>query len=385
MRRARSCPAIDSSPSAPTKPPSGNSTQRVPPLETDLDGHTRRPAEHGERSVRAVHARRYRDRHRRHRRPPRARLRRRHGKPLGDLLGGHDVTEISSPSAPTPRSSPPAVLDGVSPCGTGPAGDSSRTSTPPGTARPTVAWDPHRPLLATSDRPRLDPLLGRQRPAPSRRHAEPCTRPAAPSGSAPTGACSPPPTHSARYTATVFDVATGHKLLDARRRQQLSEVSFTPDSRTLAAGHRRAQRRQGGPLRHDDLAPAGPCSFPTAANGLAFVDGGARFVTSSYPDRRPGRPLGHRDAPTGRRVPDASRPTTATPPPPTHAGRRSSSAPSRVSPRCSTSTRTSWQRTACRLAGRNLTRTEWAEYLPGPGLPQDVPPMARRAMITTNH
>jgi hypothetical protein len=24
-----------------------------------------------------------------------------------------------------------------------------------------------------------------------------------------------------------------------------------------------------------------------------------------------------------------------------------------------------WEQTACRLAGRNLTRAEWAQYLPG--------------------
>ena len=37
-----------------------------------------------------------------------------------------------------------------------------------------------------------------------------------------------------------------------------------------------------------------------------------------------------------------------------------------------------WIRTACTIAGRNLTQAEWRQYLPCPALPQHMPPMAAR-------
>ena len=44
---------------------------------------------------------------------------------------------------------------------------------------------------------------------------------------------------------------------------------------------------------------------------------------------------------------------------------------------------TSWQRTACRLAGRNLTRCRMGAVLPRPGLPRDMPTVARQSLTRT--
>ena len=37
-----------------------------------------------------------------------------------------------------------------------------------------------------------------------------------------------------------------------------------------------------------------------------------------------------------------------------------------------------WEAHACRVAGRNLTRSEWADLFPGERVPEDLPPVSGR-------
>ncbi len=96
-----------------------------------------RTAAHRQRSARTVHSRRRRGRYRRRRRQTRPGVRRSHWK-AARAASSADVSPPSptSRSAPPGGSSPPAASTAVSPCGTGPAAGSSRTSRPPGPPRP---------------------------------------------------------------------------------------------------------------------------------------------------------------------------------------------------------------------------------------------------------
>ena len=106
-------------------------------------------------------------------------------------------------------------------------------------------------------------------------------------------------------------------------------------------------------------------TLPYSPAGLAFINGGARFATPSILPA-----IGRIDLWDTATLQPVGEPLTApttenSSPSPTRAARRSSigsysgiTTVLDVDPR-------SWQRTACRLAGRNLTRTEWAQYLPG--------------------
>jgi hypothetical protein len=163
-------------------------------------------------------------------------------------------------------------------------------------------------------------------------------------------------------TATVFDVATGHKLLTVGGGITLNEVSFTPDSRTVAAV---IGEITGGKVVLYDTTTWHHRTLLLSylPNAVAFVDGGARFVTVSY--------LAHGrvdlwDTATLQSVGESLTITT------------DDNYSAKANPRGTKVVLGSygefipvldvdphdWQRTACRLAGRNLTRTESAQYLP---------------------
>ena len=239
---------------------------------------------------------------------------------------------------------------------------SSPTSTPAWPRATMVAWDPHRPILVTSDFPHFVRFWDVSDP----RHPVGRRSVTAPAGLvwySPDGRLVAVADGFKKFTATVLDAATGKKLFSFGGGRNLSEISFSPDSRTLAAGI--AEINGGKVVLYDTTSwHVRTLTLPYVANGVAFVDGGARFVTSSYLfngrvdlwDTATLQPVGEHFTLTtadnfsaianalGTKVAFGSFNGL------THV--------LDVSP-------SSWQRTACRLAGRNLTRAEWAQYFPG--------------------
>ena len=154
-------------------------------------------------------------------------------------------------------------------------------------------------------------------------------------------------------------------MLDVRWRRHPPQVSFTPDSAILAAAI--GQINGTGKVVLWDTTTwhrRATLILPYSPAGLAFVNGGARFVTPSILPASAGSTSGTPRRSNRSASPSPSRPPTVSSPSPTRGHEDRVRLLQRYHPRARRRP-ASWQRTACRLAGRNLTRTEWAQYLPG--------------------
>ena len=168
---------------------------------------------------------------------------------------------------------------------------------------------------------------------------------------------------------TVFDVATGDELHAIQEGVSL-RVAFTPDGTTLATAVTEANNT-GKVILWDTTTwkrrATLPLSYPPSA--LVFFKGGERFATASLTTPQGGSGTNAwvdiwdtaTLQPVGERL---NLPTTEAGWPANLRGPKSWSG--RIAAMSWSSTWTNnWQRTACRIAGRNLTRAEWAQYLPG--------------------
>ena len=289
------------------------------------------------------------------------------GAPHGDLLGGRIVTGGRIDFSPDAKIIVSAGLDGTFTR----VGPDQRTKAGDGRHRPDRR-DRRRLGPTTTDRrdhrrPRLGPLLGRQQSAPSRRAAAP--GPDRTRGLPPVQPRRALPRRRRRGTsrpATVFDVATGHKVLNFGGGATLPGIAFTPDSAILAAAI--GQFNITGEVVLWDTTTwhrRATLTLPYSPAGLAFINGGARFATPSILPA-----IGRIDLWDTATLQPVGEPLTA---PTTESLFAIADARGTkiaigsysgittvldVDPR-------SWQRAACRLAGRNLTRTEWRQYVHG--------------------
>src|SRR5207245_10772856 len=137
-----------------------------------------------------------------------------------------------------------------------------------------------------------------------------------------------------------------------------------PDRRTLAAGIGEVNGVGTAVLYATTTWHRRTLILPYGPTGIAFVDGGARFVTLSI---LAGGRVDLWDTATLQPVGEPMTLTTG--------DNYSAAANGRgtkvvfgsfqgVTPVLDVSP-SSWQRTACRLAGRNLTRAEWNQYFAG--------------------
>jgi hypothetical protein len=146
----------------------------------------------------------------------------------------------------------------------------------------------------------------------------------------------------------------------------LPQVSFTPDSAILAAAI--GQFNITGKVVLWDTTTwrrRATLILPYSPGGIAFINDGARFVTPSILPA-----IGRIDVWDTATLQPIGEPLTA---PTTESIFVNADARGTKIAIGSYSGITtvldvdppSWQRAACRLAGRNLTRTEWKQYLPG--------------------
>jgi len=246
-----------------------------------------------------------------------------------------------------------------------------------------IAWDPRRPLVATSGADASATLweVGNPtRPVEKRRLVARTPQPDLPASElgfyphfSPDGrllAAVSWPTPR----VTVFDVATGRELRVFHEGGRML-VAFTPDSTTLAAAVIESNNT-GKVLLWDTTTwhRRATLPLPYMPNAIVFFKGGERFATASATSVTAPRGLSGTTAwvdlwdtatlqPVGERLMVPSPDTF-------HADANARGTKIAVGsydgiavvvdvdPR-------SWQRTACRIAGRNLTRAEWTEYLPG--------------------
>jgi WD40 repeat protein len=179
------------------------------------------------------------------------------------------------------------------------------------------------------------------------------------------------------FPVSIFDASSG-KLVRTMQQNAgaVRSAAFSPDSQTLAVPVWDTRSLTGRVVLYDVPTgrSRGTLFLPYISNFVAFVGGGRWLVTSEFnlsydPNGSPsgrvdlwdsatllpiGEPLGivggashlATDQPGGYRITTATGYATGTPTvldlDPSH-----------------------WQATACRLAGRNLTRSEWAQYIPG--------------------
>ena len=287
------------------------------------------------------------------------------GAPHGDLLGGRTVTAgiVFSPDAKIIAA---AGLDGTFTLWDR-IGERKLATVDTGqTGLVGVAWDPHRPTLVTTGAPGsvlFWDVSNPRHPVEQRHRA--LTAPAGFPYFSPDGRFLVVLGGYPTTSATVFDIATGHKVLGFAG-ATLPQVSFTPDSTILAAAI--GQFNVTGKVVLWDTATwhrRATLTLPYSPAGVAFINGGTRFATPSILpavgsidlwDTATLQPVGEPlTAPTTESIfafADARGTKIAI-------GSYSGiTTVLDVDPR-------SWQRTACRLAGRNLTRTEWKQYAPG--------------------
>jgi WD40 repeat protein len=290
------------------------------------------------------------------------------GAPHGDLLGGQIATVGRIDFSPDAKTIVSAGLDGTFTLWDRTVERRLATVATGQTGLVGVAWDPNRPVVVTTGAPGsvlFWDVSNPRHPVEQRRRA--LTAPAGFPTFSPDGRFlvivggGPPAT-----SATVFDVATGHKVLDFGGGATLPQVSFTPDSATLAAVM--GQFNSTGKVVLWDTSTwhrRATLILPYSPGGIAFINGGTRFATPSILPA-----IGRIDLWDTATLQPVGEPLTA---PTTES--LFSNADARgskiaigsysgittvldVNPR-------SWQRAACRLAGRNLTRTEWKQYVPG--------------------
>ena len=290
------------------------------------------------------------------------------GAPHGDLLGGRNVTEGLHRLQPRRqdhrRRGPRRQLHAVGP---GQRAESWPTSTPARPASIGVAWDPHRPILVTTGAPGsilfwdvTDP----RHPVEQRRRAL----------TAPAGFPCFSPDGRFLVVADAFSTTIGDRLRRRHRTQAADLRRRQHASRGLV--HAR-QRDPGRRHRPSSTSPARWCSttrrpgttgrpspFPTARTG-------SRSSTAApASSHRATWPAAGSTSGTPRRSNRSASPSPSRPPTtlrhrqPRAARRSSIGSYSGITTVLDVDPH-SWQRTACRLAGRNLTRTEWAQYVPG--------------------
>ena len=285
------------------------------------------------------------------------------GTPRGVLFGGHEVTKTYIAFSPDAKTIASGGLDGSFTLWDRSSGRQLSHNETGATDTTFVAWDPHRPVLVTSNAPdslRFWDVTDPRHPIEQRRRS--LNTPAGLLSFSPDGRLLVDDAFST-LTATVYDVATGHKLLTVGGDNTLNEVSFTPDSRTVAAV---IDDITGGKVvlydtttwHHRTLLLS---YIPLA---LAFVDGGTRFVTAGILhdgrvdlwDTATLQPVGE----SLTIATDDNYSVIANP----RGTKVVLGSYGDITPVLDVDPH-DWQRTACRLAGRNLTRTESAEYLPG--------------------
>jgi DNA-binding SARP family transcriptional activator/class 3 adenylate cyclase/WD40 repeat protein len=177
-------------------------------------------------------------------------------------------------------------------------------------------------------------------------------------------------------TIPLLDASSGRRLRILRINGLIESAAFSPDSKTLAVALHLVSEQGGSQVVMVDVATGSPRAtlslpYTTAADGLAFVRGGAWLVTIS------GVTTGNPPAPTRVDLWDAATlqpigdPLTVPPdaayPSPNRSGDKLGTGADADNglPLVWNMDPASWEATACRIAGRNLSHAEWNEYLAG--------------------
>jgi DNA-binding SARP family transcriptional activator/WD40 repeat protein len=176
-------------------------------------------------------------------------------------------------------------------------------------------------------------------------------------------------------TIPLVDARNGHRLRTLRTNGLFLDAAFSPDSKTLAVASGLGE--SGDQVVMRDVATGAPratLSLPyvPAAEGLAFVRGGAWLVTTEI-----GGLFGQAAASTRVDLWEADNlqpigdpltvPSDAAFLSPNRSGERLAAGTDGDNglPIIWNMNPASWEATACRIAGRNLSHAEWNEYLPG--------------------
>jgi WD40 repeat protein len=188
-----------------------------------------------------------------------------------------------------------------------------------------------------------------------------------------TVALTPP---DAGNTIPLLDARSGRRIRILRVNGLIQSAVFSPDSKTLAVALQLLSQEGGSHVVMLDVATGSPRAtlslpYTTAAHSLAFVRGGAWLVTTS------GVSTGNPPAPRRMDLWDAATlqpigdPLTVPPdaafPSPNHGGDKLGTGADQDNglPLVWNMNPASWEATACRIAGRNLSHAEWNEYLAG--------------------
>ncbi len=254
-----------------------------------------------------------------------------------------------------------------------------------------VAWDPRRPVLVTDTAPAspgptpqtssvtLWDMTDARHPVRIGTIA-PAMRVGLPTYSfSPDGRLLALAAGSAGAT-TIFDVTTGRTVQVLTTEFGFPQTAFSPDGRTLATVT--GEGTGGGVAKLFDTTTwheRATVRLPYIPDGIAFVNGGTRFATTSF---APGTPK----AETNARI-DLWDTATLQPIgepfliPTSEAFLASANADGTQIAIGASNGNASlidvdphrWQQTACTIAGRNLTHAEWTEYLPGRPYEQTCP------------
>jgi len=170
-------------------------------------------------------------------------------------------------------------------------------------------------------------------------------------------------------TVTVFDLPSRRQLW-TRHLGSIQQIAFSPDGRTLAVQTPPTVRLLDASTGEQERS----FTVPGAGGvGLHYVRGGSALVTTS---ELPARALSRAEGGTGAQLWDTATLEPIGSPLPPGVGGNYHVAHDETGTRMLTGSRSGravvwdldvdhWEDAACRLAGRNLTRDEWARYLPG--------------------
>jgi hypothetical protein len=169
----------------------------------------------------------------------------------------------------------------------------------------------------------------------------------------------------------VFDVATGRQER-VLRDNDISQVAFSPDGSIIAAAVGLRSNNTGKVDFWDtaEWRQRGSLTVPYVPAGVVFVNGGSSFATMSFPAGTASEPPTRVDLWDTRTLQPIGEPLTV---PTTAAFLLLANGPgTKVTVGSHSGVLTAldvnlnaWQAAACRIAGRNLTRAEWAHYLTG--------------------
>jgi class 3 adenylate cyclase/DNA-binding SARP family transcriptional activator/WD40 repeat protein len=183
--------------------------------------------------------------------------------------------------------------------------------------------------------------------------------------------------YSGGDTIPLLDTGSGRTLRSLPAGGVFSTAAFSPDSKTLAVFLVTTAAPLGDKLVVRDVATGAPRATQTvpyieADRGLAFVRGGAWLVTTENGFSPEASPAPSRvdvwDAATLQPIGDPlTVPPDAAFPSPNRGGDKlgTGSDADNGLPLVWNMNPTSWEATACRIAGRNLSHAEWNEYLAG--------------------